>query len=192
MIFNYCRVSSITQNTVRQLDGVPCDRCFEDKVSGKSLDRPELNKMMDILRAGDIVNVHSLDRLARNVKDLLNLVEDFQQKGVTLIFHKENLTFNAKIDDPYSKMLLGVLGAVAEFERAIIRERQKEGIEIAKKKGAYAGRPRKLNQDQVNEIKAILKENPRTHYTQLSKQFNISRFTLYKYIDRINKEKNND
>lgn len=192
MIFNYCRVSSITQNTVRQLDGIPCDRCFEDKVSGKSLDRPELNKMMDILRAGDIVNVHSLDRLARNVKDLLNVVEEFQQKGVTVIFHKENLTFNATVDDPYSKMLLGVLGAVAEFERAIIRERQKEGIEIAKKKGVYAGRPKKLNQDQINEIKEILAENPRTHYTQLSKQFNISRFTLYKYIDRINKEKNND
>ena len=93
MIFNYLRVSTIDQNTARQLVGVPCDREYIDKASGKDVKRPELQKLLDNVRQGDIINVHSLDRMCRNVKNLLDLVDDLQKKGVTIKFHKENLTF---------------------------------------------------------------------------------------------------
>ena len=93
MIFNYIRVSTIEQNTERQLRDVACDRVYEEKVSGKDTNRPQLQAMLSNIRSGDIINIHEMSRLARNTRDLLNLVEEITSKGATIIFHKENLTF---------------------------------------------------------------------------------------------------
>ena len=138
----YTRVSTWEQNTARQLVGVALDRVFEEKASGKNIDaRPVLQEMLDYIREGDEVYVHSMDRLARNLKDLLTLVTTITDKGVTLHFVKENLTFEAKEKaSPFNKLLLGLLGSVAQFERELLLERQREGIAQAKARGAYKGR----------------------------------------------------
>ena len=129
----YIRVSSAEQNTERQLDGLDMNRIFTDKVSGKSVDRPALQEMLRFVREGDHLYVHSMDRLARNLIDLRQMVQDLTAKGVRITFVKENLVFNGD-DAAMSVLLLSVMGAVAEFERAILRERQAEGIRIAKQK----------------------------------------------------------
>ena len=102
MIFNYIRVSTVEQNTERQLRDVVCDRVYEEKVSGKDTNRPQLQTMLSNIRSGDIINIHEMSRLARNTRDLLNLVEDITSKGATIIFHKENMTFKGDgKQDPY-------------------------------------------------------------------------------------------
>ena len=116
MIFNYKRVSTTDQNTDRQLLNISCDREYIEKVSGKDTNRPQLQAMLSNIRDGDIINVHSMDRLARNTKDLLNLVDNITNKGAKIVFHKENLTFKGDgKQDPYQKMMMTMLGAVAEF-----------------------------------------------------------------------------
>lgn len=180
MIFNYKRVSTTDQNTERQLLNISCDRAYIEKISGKNTDRPELQAMLLNIRTGDIVNVHSMDRLARNTKDLLNLVEEITGKGAKIIFHKENLTFASDKQDPYQKMMMTMLGAVAELERNLILERQREGIALAKLHGKYKGGQPKLTAQQITEIKALI--NHRTPITQIAKQYNVSRRTIYNYI----------
>ena len=139
MDIGYIRVSSTDQNTARQLDGVELDQVFTDKVSGSTVERPELALLRRSLRAGDTLHVHSIDRLARSLSDLLGLVEEFRGQGVILRFHKENLTFTGQTD-PMQDLMLSMMGAVAQFERAIIRERQAEGIAKAKEAGVYERR----------------------------------------------------
>jgi len=131
----YVRVSSEGQNTARQLDGVPVDRTFEDKVSGKSLDRPQLEAMLAFVREGDEVLVHSMDRLARNLDDLRRLVQSLTKKGVKVTFMKEGMTFTGD-DSHLSLLMLSMMGAFAEFERSLLLERQREGIALAKARGA--------------------------------------------------------
>jgi DNA invertase Pin-like site-specific DNA recombinase len=138
----YIRVSSVGQNPARQLDGVELDRVFADTVSGKSATRPQLQAMLAYVRDGDTVIVHSMDRLARNLDDLRRLVRELTGRRVAVQFIKEQLTFTAA-DSPMVTLLLSVLGAFAEFERALIRERQLEGIALAKARGAYKGRNRR-------------------------------------------------
>lgn len=135
----YVRVSSVDQNTVRQLDGVILDETFTDKVSGGTVDRPELSTLRRCIRSGDTLHVHSIDRLARSLVDLLTLVNEFTKAGVTVKFHKEELTFTGA-DDKYQNLMLQMMGAVAQFERSMIRERQAEGIAKAKEEGKYKGR----------------------------------------------------
>lgn len=180
MIFNYKRVSTTDQNTERQLLNVSCDREYVEKISGKNTNRPELQAMLLNIRAGDVVNVHSMDRLARNTKDLLNLVEEITNKGAKIVFHKENLIFAPDKQDPYQKMMMTMLGAVAELERNLILERQREGIALAKLKGKYKGGQHKLTNEQAEEIKTLV--NNRTPITTIAKQFNISRRTVYNYL----------
>lgn len=139
MDIGYIRVSSTDQNTARQLDGVILDQVFTDKVSGSTVERPELALLRRSLRAGDTLHVHSIDRLARSLSDLLALVKEFRDQGVILRFHKENLTFTGQTD-PMQDLMLSMMGAVAQFERAIIRERQAEGIAKAKEAGVYERR----------------------------------------------------
>ena len=120
----YIRVSTVDQNTERQLVGVPLDKVFEDKVSGKDKNRPQLLSCLDYVREGDTLHVHSIDRLARSLQDLQELVNKLLEKGVVVRFHKENLTFqNHGTQDPFAKLLSQVLGSFAEFERNILRER---------------------------------------------------------------------
>jgi len=139
MDIGYIRVSSVDQNTAHQLDGVKLDQTFTDKVSGSTVDRPELAQMLRSVRSGDTLHVHSIDRLARSLSDLLALVKDLTAKGVAVKFHKENLLFAGEAD-PMQELMLSLLGSVAQFERSMIRERQREGIAKAKEAGKYKGR----------------------------------------------------
>ena len=175
----YIRVSTIEQNLQRQLEGLELDRSFIDKVSGKSVDRPALQEMLAYVRDGDTVIVHSMDRLARNVDDLRQIVKGLTAKQVKVKFIKEALEFTGE-DSPMSNLLLSVMGAFAEFERTLIKERQMEGIELAKKRGVYKGRKAALSYEQIMLLKeqVVLGNNK----SELAKEFGISRETLYKYL----------
>lgn len=144
----YIRVSTVDQNTERQLDGVALDKVFTDKVSGKDTDRPALQQLLSHVREGDTVHVHDISRMARNLQDLKNLVTEITSKGVVLHFHKESLIFTGE-DSPMQQLMLSMLGAVYEFERSMILERQREGIQKAKDAGKYKGRKRSVDRDQI-------------------------------------------
>lgn len=175
----YIRVSSEDQNTDRQLDGLALDELFTDKVSGKSTDRPALQEMQRHIRKGDQLFVHSMDRLARNLVDLRSMVKDLTNRGVKVHFVKESLTFSGD-DSAMSVLLLSVMGAVAEFERSIIRERQSEGIRIAKQKGVYKGRKASLTNDQVIEVRKKIEAG--VPKAVVARECKCSRETLYRYL----------
>jgi DNA invertase Pin-like site-specific DNA recombinase len=149
----YIRVSSTDQNTARQLDGVTLDEVFTDKVSAANTDRPELQAMLRHVRKGDALHVHSIDRLARSLEDLLALVKGLIGKGVAVSFHKEQLHFTGEAN-PMQELMLGLLGSVAQFERALILERQKEGIAKAKERGVYKGRAKTVDDDAIRKAMA--------------------------------------
>ncbi len=175
----YIRVSTEDQKTDRQLEGVKLDQTFIDKISGKSTDRPALQEMLRFVREGDHLFIHSMDRLARNLVDLRQMVSDLTGRGIQVSFTKENLTFSGK-DDPISVLLLNVVGAVSEFERSIIHERQAEGIRIARKKGVYKGRKASLTQEQTTEaIRMVEAGIPKA---TVAREMKCSRETLYKYL----------
>ena len=180
MIFNYIRVSGILQNTERQLPSVECDRTYLDKLSGKDTHRPQFQLMMSNLREGDVINVHSLDRVGRNTKDILNLVEQVKEIGATIKFHKENLTFDGTSSDLYSDLLLTILSGFAQFERNIILERQREGIAIAKAKGKYKGAKRKLTDEQLDALKVDFDEG--IAKTEIAKKYGITRSYVYQLV----------
>lgn len=138
----YIRVSSVDQNEERQLAdcGVQFDQTFIDKASGASKARPALQELLRYVRRGDCIHVHSIDRLARSLDDLRELVTTWNQEGIAVRFHKEGLTFTAEESNPMSELMLNMLGAVAQFERSMIRERQREGIAKAKARGVYQGK----------------------------------------------------
>ena len=178
-LIGYIRVSTLDQNTVRQLEGLTLDKVFTDKCSGKDTNRPELKAMLEFVRSGDTIIVHSMDRLARNLDDLRKLVHNLTTKGIRIKFIKENLEFSGE-DSPMATLLLSVMGAFAEFERSLIRERQREGIAIAQKAGKYRGRSNVLSDEQV----VLLKQKVADRYkkTDIAKEFGISRETLYRYL----------
>lgn len=174
----YQRVSTVDQNTDRQLDGVELDKLFIDKASGKDTKRPQLAACLDYVREGDTLVVHSMDRLARNLEDLRRLVRELTGRGVKIEFINENLTF-AGDDSPMNTLLLSMLGAVAEFERSMILERQREGIALAKAAGKYKGRKASLTDEQARELRARLAAGEAV--TALAKEFGVSRQTVYNY-----------
>jgi DNA invertase Pin-like site-specific DNA recombinase len=174
----YKRVSTIDQNTDRQLDGVELDKMFSDKASGKDTQRPQLVACLEYLREGDALVVHSMDRLARNLEDLRRIVRELTGQGVKVEFVKENLIF-AGDDSPMNTLLLSMLGAVAEFERSMILERQREGIALAKAAGKYKGRKAALTDQQASELRARLAAGEPV--TSVAKDFGISRQTVYNY-----------
>jgi DNA invertase Pin-like site-specific DNA recombinase len=175
----YIRVSSFDQNSERQLEQVQVHRVFTDKASGKDTHRPALDALLSFVRDGDTVVVHSMDRLARNLDDLRRLVQQLTQRKVRIEFVKEHLTFTGE-DSPMANLMLSVMGAFAEFERALIRERQREGIALAKQRGAYRGRKRALSDADI----AIVKSRAATgdKKAQIARDFGISRETLYQYL----------
>ena len=175
----YVRVSSFEQNPDRQLEGVTVSRIFTDKASGKDTKRPELDRMLAFVREGDTVVVHSMDRLARNLDDLRRLVQNLAAKGIRIEFVKECLTFTGE-DSPMANLMLSVMGAFAEFERALLKERQREGISLAKLRGVYRGRKRSLNDEQIAEIKQRVGAGEQK--AQVARAFGISRETLYQYL----------
>jgi len=174
----YLRVSTLIQNTARQLDGISLDKVFEDKASGKNIDRPQLTACLAHLREGDTLNVHSMDRLCRNLDDLRRIVKELTGRGVVVKFQKEGLSFTGE-DSPMSNLLLSMLGAVAEFERSIILERQREGIAIAKGEGKYKGRKPSLTGERVCELLSRIAKGEKK--TVLAREFGISRETVYSY-----------
>jgi DNA invertase Pin-like site-specific DNA recombinase len=175
----YTRVSTWVQKTERQLEGVDLDKLFTDKCSGKDTNRPQLQAALDYLRDGDVLVVHSMDRLARNLDDLRRVVLDLTRKGVFVEFVKESLTFTGD-DSAMSNLLLSVMGAFAEFERALIKERQREGIALAKKAGVYKGRKPSLTPERVQELRARVAAGGKR--AVLAREFGISRETLYQYV----------
>ena len=178
-IVGYVRVSTTDQNTDRQFEQIEADRIFTDRVSGKDMNRPELAAMLDYVREGDTIVVVSMDRLARNVDDLRRIVAEQTSRGVAVRFIKENLNFTGE-DSPMANMLLSVLGAVAQFERDLIRERQREGIEIARRNGKYRGRKKALSEEQLHEAQERIDAGEKK--TAIAKHFGISRDTLYRSL----------
>ncbi len=175
----YVRVSTVDQNPERQLEQVPVDRVYTDTASGKDTTRPALEALLTFVREGDTVVVHSMDRLARNLDDLRRLVQLLTRRGVRITFLKEHLTFTGE-DTPMAQLMLSVMGAFAEFERALLRERQREGIVLAKQRGAYRGRKKSLAPDQVAALRARAEAGAKK--APLAREFGISRETLYQYL----------
>jgi DNA invertase Pin-like site-specific DNA recombinase len=178
----YVRVSTLDQNTGRQLEQMKdehTDVIFEDRVSGKSVERPELEKLLKHVRKGDTVVVHSMDRLARNLRDLRGLVDDLTNRGAVVRFLKENLEFTGETNST-AKLMLNIMGAVAEFEREMMLERQREGIAVAKAEGKYRGGKFKLTADRVTELRkrAAAGENK----AALAREFSLSRQSVYSYL----------
>jgi len=178
-LVGYVRVSTIDQNIDRQLEQIQADRVFVDRVSGKDVNRPQLAALLNYVRDGDTVVVASMDRLARNVDDLRRLVAEQTARGVSVRFLKENLSFSGD-DSPMANMLLSVLGAVAQFERDLIRERQREGIEIAKREGKFKGRKKALSNEQVLEAKRRIAVGETK--TDVARALGVSRDTLYRNL----------
>lgn len=186
----YVRVSTLDQRTDRQLEGLQLDRVFEDKVSGKNMrDRPQLEEMLKYVREGDEVFVHSMDRLARNLEDLLTIVRMLTEKGVKLNFLKENLSFDPQQKaSPMSKLILGVMGAVAEFERELIRERQREGIALAKVRGVYQGRAKTVTPEMMDKARKLLASGGSVSAT--AKELGVSRASLYRWFAEVDEPLN--
>lgn len=182
MKVGYVRVSSWEQNTDRQLVDEALDKVFVDKVSGATTtNRCELQALIEFVREGDIVVVHSMDRMARNLDDLKQVVNKLTGKGVAVQFKKEGLTFTGEADNAMSKLLLNVMGAFAEFERSLIKERQMEGIAQAKAKGGvYKGRKKALSENDIIKAKEMLADGATK--TAIAKELGVSRETLYKYL----------
>lgn len=179
MDIGYVRVSTHDQHMDRQLEGLSLDRVYRDAVSGKDTNRPELQKCLASLHSGDTLHVHSIDRLTRNLRDLLHLLEEMARKEVSVRFHKEKFLF-ASTSSPFQTLHLQIIGAVAEFERAFMRERQREGIAIAKTKGKYKGRKATLSDKQLCEIERRIKNNEKV--AQLAHEYGVSRQTVYRSL----------
>ena len=175
----YKRVSTVDQNTSRQLDGLALDRTFTDKASGKDADRPQLEALLQYAREGDTITIHSMDRLARNLDDLRSIVSKLTKRGVKVHFVKESMTFTGE-DSPMALMMLSVMGSFAEFERSLIRERQREGIALAKTRGAYKGRKASLSPSDVVRLKERISAG--VPKATVAKEFGVSRETLYKAL----------
>jgi DNA invertase Pin-like site-specific DNA recombinase len=175
----YIRVSTLDQNPDRQLEGVQVSKVFTDKASGKDTQRPQLDALLNYVREGDTLVVHSMDRLARNLDDLRRMVQQLTRRGVRIEFVKESLTFTGE-DSPMANLLLSVMGAFAEFERALIRERQREGISLAKQRGVYRGRKKALSDSRIEELRR--RGEASEPKTALAREFGISRATLYEYL----------
>ena len=177
----YVRVSSVDQNIGRQLEGIDVDRIFVDKASGKNTVRPKFQEMLSYVREGDMIVVHSMDRFARRLKDLVTEVDQLIKRGIAIQFVKENITFTAQAT-PMDNLMLQLMGAFAQFEREIILERQKEGIKLAAAQGKYKGRVHKLNPDQAQALRQAWDEKKYSSKVELAKAFGISRQAVYRYL----------
>lgn len=179
----YIRVSTSDQNPDRQLENILLDKKFIDYASAKSTDRPQLKLMLEFVREDDIVIVHSMDRLARNLRDLRFLVDNLVSRHIKVHFVKENLTFDGN-DSSMSNLLLSIMGAFAEFEHDFIKERQREGVAVAKALGKFKGGKKKLSQEKIEILKRDMLT--RKSRSQIAEELGVSRFTLYKYMKKIN------
>lgn len=176
MKVGYRRVSTVEQKFDRQ-DLGDVERVFEEKISGKNTERPALQEMIAYVRGGDEIIVWSIDRLARDLRDLQNIIQQLNDKGVSVSFLSESLKFGAGQDDAFAKLQLQMMGAFAEFERNIIRKRQAEGIAKAKVRGVYKGRKKKVNDNKIRSLKE------QGHgVTEISEMLGVSRMTVYRSL----------
>jgi DNA invertase Pin-like site-specific DNA recombinase len=182
----YVRVSSEDQNDARQLEGMVLEKTFTDKASGKDTNRPKLQAMLEFVREGDHIYVHSMDRLSRSLRDLQETVERLTDKGISVSFVKEHLTFEPPSTGAdahktaYSTLMLQLLGAVSQFERALIKERQREGIAIAKAKKVYKGRKPALDKASASKLKEMAQAG--VSKVEIAEKFGISRASVYVYL----------
>ena len=182
MRIGYCRISTPEQDLSLQVDALNaagCKRIFQDVASGAKDDRPELNRLFDILRAGDELVVWRLDRLGRSLRHLINIVESLREQNVGFL----SLTENFDTSTNGGRLIFNIFASLADFERELIRERTKAGLESARARGRKGGRPRKLNSNQVRTLKAMY--DSRDHsLSEIARTFNISRPTVYKYLEK--------
>ena len=171
----YRRVSTSEQNLDRQ--DFSCDKLFEESGSGSSRQRPALEAMIDWVREGDEVLVWSIDRLARDLRDLQDIIQTLNAKGISISFLSEKLTFSGNHDDPFAKLQLQMMGAFAEFERSIIRKRQAEGIAKAKAKGVYKGRKATIDAEAIRRMKA-----DGIGVTEIAKRLGVGRASVYRVL----------
>ena len=180
----YIRVSTEDQNTSRQLADIELDRRYVDKVSGKDSKRPELDKLLldaGLLGSlGATLYIHSMDRLARNLIDMRKIVDELTGHGITVHFLKEALIFSKDKADARSELMFNMMAAFAQFERELIRERQREGIAIAKAAGRYKGGTKKLSPQQVTKMAAKVTAGEKKSI--VAREYGISRETLYQYL----------
>lgn len=180
----YIRVSSVDQETARQLVGVSLDKIYTDKTSGATTaNRKALAECLAYLRDGDTLHVHSIDRLARNLADLQSIVSDLTRRGVTVRFEKECLTFSATADDAMQTLMLQMLGAFAQFERSLIRERQREGIAAARAAGKHCGRPSALTSEQLASARE--RKAHGESVDTIAADLGISRAALYANLKKV-------
>jgi len=182
----YIRVSSEGQNTSRQdqqIEELHVDKVFTEKVSGKNIqDRPQFQMMLEYAREDDIIYCADLSRWGRSLIDIKTTVTSLTKRGVTVIFLKENLTFSGN-DDPMSNLLLGILSSLSEWERAVIKSRQMEGVKIAQEKGIYkerCGRKPKLTDEQIEEVKRRVEAGEKRADVALA--YGVSRQTIYNLV----------
>ena len=187
MLLGYIRVSTEEQNEARQVEalmaaGVEADNLYIDKRSGKDTDRPKLHELLAFIRKGDTVITESISRIARNTKDLLNIVEQLDAKGVEFVSLKESIDTRS----PQGKFMLTVFGAMAELERASILERQREGIAVAKAEGKYKGKPKlKIDREQFTKLAARWRSGEITA-TAAMKELGVKPNTWYRRVKEWN------
>ena len=183
MNIGYIRVSTKEQSTGRQLEGVLLDETFTDKVSGVVRDRPNLNICIKMLRSGDTLHVHSVDRLARSLRDVLEILDTLLYKGVAVHFHTENLIFSPHADNLYHTFMLQIMGSVAQLERCISKSRQREGTAYAKENGTRSGKPwgnQPLDMTKRNEAIELSKQG--NNISKIGRLMKLSRSSIYKLL----------
>lgn len=183
MIVGYARVSTTDQDTAMQTDALRragCERIYEESKSGKSKDRPELNRCLDVLRDGDVLVVWRLDRLGRSLKDLIEVVSELESKGIGF----QSLNESIDTTSPSGKLIFHVFAALSEFERSLIQERTKAGLAAARARGRRGGRPKKLTRDQIRKAKAMLSD-PMMTKSEVAKHFGVSRVTLNAALEQL-------
>ena len=176
MKVGYRRVSTLEQSLDRQ-DLGECHRVFEEKQSAGAANRPALQELLSFVRSGDEVVVHSIDRLARNLIDLQNIIQELNDKGVTIRFLSENLSFSGSGGCAFQTLQMQMIGAFAQFERTIIRKRQAEGIAKAKQRGVYSQRKKSVNPDKVRQL-----FQDGMSKAAIAKHLNISRMSVYRSL----------
>jgi DNA invertase Pin-like site-specific DNA recombinase len=179
MKVGYTRVSTVEQSTARQDLGSDVERVFEDKASGKDTNRASLQEMIEFVRDGDEVVVYSIDRLARDLRDLQSIIQQLNDKGVGVHFVSEKLTFSGAASDAFAQLQLHLMGAFAQFERSIIKQRQDEGIAKAKARGVYRGRKKQIDEAQI--IKLTAEGNSQTQVAEL---IGVTRMTVYRALKK--------
>lgn len=183
MNYAYIRVSTVEQNEARQLEAmkkydIPEENYFVEKISGKDTNRPELQRLLETVQKGDVIHIHDFSRLSRSVSDLLKIVEELQKKGVHLVSNKENLDTST----PTGKLMLTMIGAINEFERTNMLERQREGVKIARSNGVYDKFD--IDMNRVSEMKKEIEAGTLT-VTAAAKELGISRLSMYRRLERV-------